>query len=359
MQQKAALGPPRTIRHQPDPNIPVAPEWVQKSPTLQRVEEWIVANTGIDHKEPLTYYLPPVHLFFPTNDGKLSDITVQKVHNWLRIRSWCFGQIRQRDRVLMTTAQWRTALEGKYYRTPIDPSKKGQLKVTAEELARLPAAPEDVGRRQRTASGDPFRHKANSNTQHKRVLDRMEINVRLGVYGGFPPYDSRVKEKWGREELDAKAIAASGNRIVAEVVWEISVASFRLELLQLDRNRLESIYKHPDPAIPARRESQICKIWNHGWVRPAWEDGGEHDSLSSPDLKARIPSILQLATVVSSWPGGERFRDSTQVDATNEQKMLDLEYNVFLFYAQEYNAFKGRRPTLPHTQPSSLNIQGF
>ena len=92
---------------------------------------------------------------------------------------------------------------------------------------------------------------------------------------------------------------------------------------------------------------------------PRGRSGGEHDSVSSPDLKARIPSILQLATVVSSWPGGERFRDSTQVDATNEQKMLDLEYNVFLFYAQEYNAFKGRRPTLPHTQPSSLNIQGF
>ena len=350
------LFPARPVPNAPaEKNRVISPSWARQSAAIQRVEEHARATFHDNNSTTLTYFLPPVTLFF--SGVETSTIITQKVHNWLRLRLWCFDQIRTRERVLMSTKHWRIALEGAYYSIPYDHLKlKAEIGVSPEEIQRLPPTPPDTKHRQ--LSEDPVR-KNKTTTQHKRVADRIAINVRFGVYGGFRPYDPLVKQDWGKSEWDAKSISASGERILSEVVWELSVASFRLELMDIDRALLTTVYGYPDSSLAARRESQICQIWNYGWVRPAWENG-ERDPLSSDDWTIRVRSLKQLAAVVSCWPDGSRFKKYalTSDMVMNEKAALELEYCVFLFYAETFHRLRGRRPILPRLQPATMVASG-
>ena len=338
----------------PDKNRLAHPDWVSQTRAVEGVENYMREKFGDDNSRPLVYYLPPLHLFFA--GAPSSDITVQKVHNWLRIRSWCFDQIRQHDEILMTAAQWRYALEGKYYAVPYEHLKvKGGLGFTLEDYDRLPLPPQDMKRR--VLDPEAKHRKNNESTQHKRVAGRIQINIRFGVHGGFPPYSPDDKVVWGGEDWDAARLAKCGTRVIRGVVWELSVANFRLELLQLDRTLLDVVYKHPDRFYAARRERMICSIWKNGWARPAWEDDPESDPLNSASWKVRVPPVQRLWTVISLWPGSDNIPTWSESFAHGEEEFRKFEYQLFLFYAQEFYRLNGRRPVLPLLQPEGMDTQ--
>lgn len=327
------------------------PAWVRYTASIAQVEQYTRKHLRDDNSRPLLYHLPPLHIFFadPT-----SVMTFERFHNWLRIRTWCFDQIRRHAEVLMTAGQWRIALEGRYYAVPYDHLRlKEELRVTPEQISRLPPPPPDIKRRRH----DPeAQHRKNgTSTQHKRVASRLEINVRFGLSGGFAPYDASEKIAWGRETLTAADIGSAFARIAPQVVWELSVASFRLELLDLDRVLLPKVYAHPDPSISARREMSIGTIWRNGWVRPIWEDKAEPDPMSSSAWETRVQAIQQFASIVGLWPRGGVFSSWDQHVALNEKAFMDFEYRIFLFYAETFTRVKGRRPTLPSIQPATMH----
>ena len=328
------------------------PAWAIQCETVARIEEFMATTFRDDNSKTLQYHLPPPHLFYASTYN--SHITVQKVHNWLRIRPWCFSHImrpHEQRSTLMTTHQWRVALEGKYYHTSFDHITV-KPKSDPADIAKLPPAPPDLKRR-RTEPSDTAT--SNKGTQHRRIATRIDINVRFGVHAGFEPYDATERASWGRVALNADDIASQHDHaLVREVVWELSVASFRLELLDLDQTILHTVYQHQDGSLAARRESLVCHIWQNGFVRPTWEDSVECDPLSSPSWEVRLPAVKQLAFIVSAWPGGQRFRSWNTSLAVNGAAFSRFEYDVLLFYSRTFSELRGRRPILPLIRPGTL-----
>ena len=78
------------------------PSWVKYSVAIGKVEQYMRENFRDDNARQLLYYLPPQHLFF---GDSLSDNSMNKLHNWLRIKSWCFSQIKERDELRICSAQ--------------------------------------------------------------------------------------------------------------------------------------------------------------------------------------------------------------------------------------------------------------
>ncbi|GJE90281.1 hypothetical protein PsYK624_064100 [Phanerochaete sordida] len=326
------------------------PLWAKQSESISSIEAFMLANFRDDTSQALTYHLPPPHLFYA---GDFSGpIIVQRVHNWLRIRDWC---IEQGTRpclprfTRMTAHQWRTALEGRYHIVPYDPQTV-HPKSSSEDIAKLAEAPHDMKRRRTNTSPDKFRTKA-----QPRLADRIDINVRFGVHAGFAIYSPVEKSPWGKMDLDAQGISTFGSpALVNEVVWELSVASFRLELMDIDRDILAPVYNHPDCSLAARRESHVCHVWQERCIRPMWTRDLACDALSSSSWDERIPAVKQLAYVISFWPAGQRFRAWNDSNAVDAEAFARFEYDVFLFYARTFSEVRGRRPVLPLLRPASL-----
>lgn len=328
------------------------PDWVIESKAITHVDKYMSSHLGDDNSKQFLYFLPPPHLFYA--QSTTSTVTVTKVHNWIRVRSWCFEQIGTNEDILMTTNQWRVALEGKYYAKPYG-HLKVDLWVSPEEIGRLPPPPPDTKRRRVEEPAPTPKHKKNTETgQHRRAAAKLQIAVRFGLDGGFAPYDPDEKVEWGKESLDAKALSETHLDVIKEIVWEISVASFRLELLDIDRTLLSIVYAHPNPALAAHREAVICRIWNNGWVRPTWEDDVQCDPMSAHHWEDRVEATRKFAFAMSVWPNGEKFCTIDVADTNSEQAFTDFEYLVFLFYADTFHSLKGRRPILPMLRPPSM-----
>ena len=324
------------------------PEWAKYCVSVARVDSLIIKTLHTDNTQSQVYFLPPMHLFYAATPT--STITVQKVHNWLRIRDWCFDQIRKRDEVLMTAYEWRVALEGRYCAVPYD-HLKVKVNVTPQEINSLPPPGPDFKRRHLDENPKAKRHNGEM-VQHRRVASRLEINVRFGLHGGFPPYDPLERVAWGKLSLTAQDLSTPAHSdVIRRVVWELSVANFRLELLGLDRDILPVVYNDPDTTLAARREATICYVWRNEWARPLWENSAECDPLTSPDWTCRVLPVKHLSSVVSLWPGGERFA-KWNVNLTKDCSTFEqFEYDVFIFYARKFHSQYGRRPILPLIQP--------
>ena len=158
----------------------------------------------------------------------------------------------------------------------------------------------------------------------------------------------------GAPDPNGDIAAQVDHSLVREVVWELSVSNFRLELLDLDRTLLDVVYNHQDSSLAARRESLVCQIWQNGCICPAWERSIDCDRLSAPAWDVRLPAVKQLAYIISAWPGGERFKSWNDSFALNGAVFSRYEYDVFLFYARTFSKIRGRRPILPLIQPNSL-----
>lgn len=301
-----------------------------------------------DNSRPLLYHLPPVRLFYSEN----WDILAQKLHNWLRLRPWCLQQVLnppEDGRVLMTNQQWRTALEGRFVKIPYDDRVRTLIKSRPSDVAQLPDS-EPVSKRPRAAHKG---RKDNGRIAESRLADRIDINVRFGVHARFAPYDPEECVLWGGASL-CKATIMGDDRLRQEVVWELSVAQFRLEFLALDRTILDDVYNDADTSLGARREFLICNIWGNGHIRPSWDvEGTKDDPFGSGEWRERVEAVETMARVVSIWPYGDRAKAPPPGWASNSFVFEDFEFRVFRFYAETFHACMGRRPTLPLLQPPS------
>lgn len=348
------LSPPQRnpfARTAPERRQTAAPIWVLRSDAIAQVQRIMSQDFQDDSTRPILYFLPPVHLFYSGTED--SGIIVQKLHNWLRIRTWCYDQIALRDDIQMSTYQWRVALEGHYYLTSHEHIST-RISVSHEDIAKLPDPPREVKRRRVADSHKKGSKNTNRALSEKRLASRLAINVRFGVYGGFSPYEPQQEVSWGSQRLVGADISSICSGLLQEVVWELSVANFRCELLDLDRTILKPVYSDPDVSLAARREQTICNIWNGGWARPNWEEDVRCDPFGSLSEEARSRAVKQLAAVVSLWPGGGRLLDCYRKSSQQADILRQVEYDVFLFYARTFHMYKGRAPTLPHLQPLSM-----
>lgn len=331
------------------------PPWAHQSESLARLERFMLENFRDDNGKTQKYHLPPVHLFYAASAD--SSLTVKKTHNWLRIRQWCFDQVTrvgEQGSTPMTAYEWRAALDGLYYSIPYDPSVV-KPKSTLADIQRLASAPPPAKRQRTGPPGNSYKSKKNEKAQSRRLASTIDVNVRFGVHAGFDPYDPDQQVTWGKITLRSADIAVQpGHTLLHEILWELSVANFRLELLELDRAILRVVYDHPDRAVAARRESLVCRVWRNGHLRPTWENTDQCDALSSVLWADRISAVKQLASVLSAWPGGDEYKTWNPKSAWDAFAFFEFEYGVFLFYARAFHRRYGRRPILPLLFPKSL-----
>lgn len=308
----------------------------------------------------LLYVLPSPHLFYQQDVN--SDIACRMLHNWIRIRRYCLRQVvngAPEGQVLMTNAEWRIALEGKYYQiVDIDPSHP-QPSSAKEELGKLPLKPEaSVQDDKQMSKKPPTGKQKEGNYKDRSAKDRLamraDINVRFGVHAGFQPYSEDGRHKWGGEEL-SYAQMAGNEGLRSEVVWELALTSFRVEVLHVDRELCPLLYSGPDNGL--ERSVLVAHVWSkHGWVAPPWEHHQDEDCLSSTKTGVRGRALARFAHVMSRWPPMDPGDQALTVQwAPEPYELSENEAStVFSFYIRAAHSVLGRLPTIPLVLPASI-----
>ena len=320
------------------------------------------SRLGDEGEFPKTYHLPPPFLFFTL--GGDGEGAIARIHNWLRIRRWCISQVVDpafHGMVLMSASEWRIALLGEYYqvRHEAGPDEDAEVAAArATEIARLPPNPraEQMPKRlteRDLESGPPTKKprvvKENSSGKKQRALaaSRGIVNVRFGLYGQFVPYDKTFVAGWRSQQLTFEPLRVASN-IWAEVVWELSVLNFRLELLQLDRHYCSEQYAGLDGGFA--RSQTVAAIWgDDGMIAPDWSGTVEGDCLCSPRLDVQVAALQRFANVLSAWPGG-----SVLEPLTRKWPVVDGDVTLFAFYVPAAHGVLNRLPTTPLCQPASM-----
>lgn len=330
---------------------PLAPGWISVFEETMDLDD--------DPNMALQYPLPPIHLFFADKGAVFGH----RVHNWLRIRMWCLLEVlcpSNHCMVLMTTSQWRIALEGRYYLPDNMVNCTVKPQSSSHDMARLPPWPRKTKKARlepqvasNVTSASSVEVRKRKKALDRRVADRVDIGVRFLVHAGFAPYDDTTSPQWGRTFVTSK-MAHEDKDLWAEVVWELSVANFRLELLQLDRKVVMGVYCYEDKRYAAQREGKICHIWATGGLSVDWERESRWvDRLVIEDWEARRGAVKVMAEVLCGWPGGSKLMWHKDYDS-NFKAFTDFEHAVFLFYTVTFHKHCGRLPIMPLSQPKSL-----
>ncbi|KAH9950821.1 hypothetical protein B0H21DRAFT_818977 [Amylocystis lapponica] len=213
---------------------------------------------------------------------------------------------------------WRIALEGAYHAIAITPTGPQPLS-SPKDIARLPPAPQPT-KHLRTSDAPPSQNDRN----RKRPRDRLDISVRFGVHAGIPPYTGDETPMWRAREV-TRADADTDRRLAAEVVWELSVLLFQLELLDLDPELAPA--SGTARLTAADREFLLPALWSDEQTfYPAWMPAESQPCLYSPSWRTRKFVV--------------------------EDVYLPFERRVLVFYMQSFHRVRGRMPTLPLVCPA-------
>lgn len=313
---------------------------------------------GLEDEEEFekTYHLPPPNLFVTLGDES-PDGVITRFHNWLRIRPWCQDLVVNtpaHGMVLLRPAEWRIALFGRYYQIDhaVAEDEDPEVAETRRKAMALLRPHPDAAKHEekRSMQGPPAkkprlegsRPSYKERKQQDMLAMRATISVRFGVHGKFAPYNSEMTVWWQGDIISRKDVE-SRKDIWATVVWELSLLSFRLELLQLDRHYCPSLYLGQDGGFV--RSQAVAGIWGHdGMVLPDLSTA-EVDFLSSRSAAVRHDALRRFADVLSKWPGGEA------VSALAVHWEKDAESRLFAFYIRAGHKFLSRLPLAPRVRP--------
>ncbi|OBZ74730.1 hypothetical protein A0H81_05774 [Grifola frondosa] len=79
--------------------------------------------------------------------------------------------------------------------------------------------------------------------------------------------------------------------------------NFRLELLDIDRDLLASLYGDEDMSAAADRQLELLRIWHgEGSLRPMYERDTCADELGAEDWQIRREAHIRWARALQSWP---------------------------------------------------------
>ncbi|THH29461.1 hypothetical protein EUX98_g4727 [Antrodiella citrinella] len=285
----------------------------------------VVVSSGLGdvNRARLLYFFPCPQLFYGLDVTSKSGC--RRLHNWLRIRVWCLNQALNSAShgVLWTKSCWRIAMDGEYYRILDIPAGDIQPLSSAADIAQLPV---HIRPARTVPDVQPRKNKRlrkGTNTlvrgDQRRRAERVDVNVRFGVHAQFKPHDESEAQEWGRWQL-SQADVNEHTALWREIVWELSVVNFRLELFHVDRVLCPHIYA--DSAQALLRSDQIISIWSSdGAVLPDWTRSLEVDLLNSSDDFEHGKALQRFAVCMSVWPGGSEMtnllaKSSVQPDPT-------------------------------------------
>ncbi|KAH9950848.1 hypothetical protein B0H21DRAFT_819001 [Amylocystis lapponica] len=333
-----------------DPALRSLPAWAPQIAPGWRDLTLSLSALARHPNSAILYALPPLHIFYMTP----RTMAGERIHNWLRIRTICFGAVLSppgHRSVLMTAAQWKVALQGQYMH--LDDDMDGVLPHShPADIEALPQATHASKRRRvdadrPSAQGDNRRQFA-----QRRLADRVDINVRFGVYEGLAPYASTMIEQWGEMSV-SREDADTRDDLAGAVMWELSVFHFRLQLLALDRELAVRSYLSSTAVHARPRERVVMDVWGGYRVRPMWEDVDDCDPLGAADWRMRKPWVMALGHLMQQWPSSNSLPRACEA-GENEDAYLKYERNIFQFYAVSFHRVRGHLPVVPLSLPSSV-----
>ncbi|KIY52363.1 hypothetical protein FISHEDRAFT_56093 [Fistulina hepatica ATCC 64428] len=184
--------------------------------------------------------------------------------------------------------------------------------------------------------------------------------------------------RWRGHELNHDVALADGipPAIVNELLWFMTEAQWRLELVSLDRALAPAEWSDPDELLAhvhaQTRQGEIQAIWNEQtWAEThddfSASDGGDEPALWEDFIPSGIPeadfgvvgdvndvstgrSLARLARVMKSWPGCPEVVAQTH-QYTDPQRLETSKAGIARFYCQSFFNEFGRAPTIPCRVP--------
>ncbi|KAH9941082.1 hypothetical protein B0H21DRAFT_710688 [Amylocystis lapponica] len=303
--QGSAKGTPATQ------SVPKVPDWVQQpcqgwERALKLVQD-LPSSQQHHSGKVFVYALPPPNAFYTENAASRAHL----IHNWTHIRQWCIAQALnppQNARVLMTANQWHLALEGAYYGVPAALLTVPPQSLPAD-IARLPDPPVSAKRVR-------VEDQTVSVRTAKRISSRVDIAVRMGVHGNFPPFDADTQVGYFGKILVDKDAASEDRDLWSEVM--------------------------------------IRSIWSEVQaVQPSLGHEIERDQLSQIEWYNRQPAFEQWSSVMNSWPI-EGPPPPISLDRTSEKHFEKFEVQVITYYCRAFHRTFARLPTVPMRAPWSI-----
>ena len=149
-----------------------------------------------------------------------------------------------------------------------------------------------------------------------------------------------------------RPFAPTSEQQVREIIWELSQAAFRVELLQLD------LILVPPPLTPQstddERDASIRRVFGD---RPAIVSSlpGQADGLTAPSTVDRAASLDALRQLLRRWPGvPTTIRDSPPLHSqTPASDLLRVEGAMCSYYVQTFWERAGRAAAIPRRFPQA------
>ncbi|OBZ69356.1 hypothetical protein A0H81_10625 [Grifola frondosa] len=241
----------------------------------------------------------------------------------------------------MTTLQWRIALEGKYYAIPYRPSVVRPAS-TPEDIAQLPQGPlAEPSKQKRTLEpedgGVETPVKCEEKRRYRRIVDHIDISVRFGVHAHFAPYQAELTvPSWGTFCV-TRAMADKDSVLWAEVIWEVALMNFRLEMLDVDRDLLPALYALEDTSAAAARQHELLEIWGmEGFLRPMWMQTDDIDDLSAANWEVRRQAFVRWARAMVQWPGVDLQWDANALCDRREYDVFEQKVIAVYCHSEPY-----------------------
>jgi hypothetical protein len=137
------------------------------------------------------------------------------------------------------------------------------------------------------------------------------------------------------------------------VLWELFELNFRFELSALDRRACSGgLGAHAESDILTRQDLVMACFPGNLLAGASLLIADPHHAnsgLASPSWRDRLPYILALRNVMSSWEGSKTVGFDVPVDIHTEEQLLVLESAAATFYTQTFFDYFGRVALLPHS----------
>ncbi|KAI0037984.1 hypothetical protein FA95DRAFT_1578471, partial [Auriscalpium vulgare] len=217
--------------------------------------------------------------------------------------------------ILLNTSGWRIALEGHYYafQTP-DGADIRSAEVDIALLPKPPHPPTVTGKRRagKTSNATVVTSSKRSVAwKARRLSERIDIAVHFNVKYGVPPYEPHLQPwpTWRNQAVERVRVETD-KVLWAEVVWELSIMHFRMDLIWFDQAAMDDVHKaeaHGDSG----RELDLRLDRVNAWMQVWSLQGGLHvgtdpaalDWLVSTDWTRRRTGVARFASLAHSWPG--------------------------------------------------------
>lgn len=249
------------------------------------------------------YALPDPALFITPADDKKK---VAYLLTWLRARPALLYRLQKQESTALSNQTWRDFLE--------------------------------MGR------SDKLRDNTAAAARREEIRKIMGGVLKTAGVSEASPDANLAPAYWRDEELAHDKLPRPS--VFWEILWELYELNFRVELFSLDRRASKNPLVDAEISIQ-RLQRCFPDTSEFPFVKIPYVNVG----LVANDWRERLPFILALVNVMSSWGGSKPMVFQYRlhgVEQFSQDRALELEREAAVFYTQTFYNYFGRASIIPH-----------